>query len=85
MGIDEARQQGGAREIDDFGLVALGLVDLLLGADRNDLAVLDGHGVCLGVFVVDGDDMTAAPDLVGDRLCGPGGIAGEGECAQRKQ
>src|SRR5271168_264196 len=69
--IDEARQQGLAREINHHGgRTLMKLLEIRPGADHQDFAVLHGEGLSGGLGVVDGDDVAAVVNSVG----GIGGV-----------
>ena len=66
VGVEEARQQRLAAEVHDLRRRALvGLLDVGLCPDREDLPVLDGQRLRGGLSVVDGDDVAARVDGVG--------------------
>ena len=63
--VDQARQDGLALEIDDLGAGALGFQHLVVAADLEDLAALDGNRLVNGELLVDGDDLAVVQDQVG--------------------
>src|SRR5262249_4632800 len=64
MGVDEAGSGGAAVEIDDAGVLRGELADLLVGADGDDLAVVNGDCLCPGVPRIHGDDLAVDPNDV---------------------
>jgi hypothetical protein len=58
VGVEEARQDPGARRVDQLGV--LRDVDVGLGADRDDPAAVDEDRAAVDGITVDGDDV--APD-----------------------
>jgi hypothetical protein len=65
MGVDEARHQRLAAEVDDLGRIALDPVGIGLAADQDDFPALDRQRFGAGQLVVDGDDVSADLDEIG--------------------
>ena len=64
VGIHEAREHRLAADVDQLGVVALGLEDLVLGSDGKDLAVLHRHRLGGRGGVIDRNDGTVVIDDV---------------------
>ncbi len=65
VGVDQARHQGLAAQVDDPGVAVDQCLDLRIAAGLQDLAVLHRQGLDLGLGAVGGEDLAVEQHQVG--------------------
>src|SRR5215813_11581083 len=78
VGIDQARRDGQAVEIENFCRLWRDPANFVVAADRRDFAVMNRESLSYGVFCVDGNNVPVEEDEIG-------GLAATWSSAKRKK